>query len=135
MGDCRMDGPETPFIKSAEEMSGRFQAEVMTALPGWKKRLQGNPDCLVEIEQDVHQAFARGADMLVAGLIAIVMKTTEFAAAGEQLRQNAAVPLSGGRERQIRVRLLGGLILWITSLYCAPRKRWGGRTHEQTPGM
>jgi hypothetical protein len=130
-----MDGPDTPFIKSAEEMGGRFQAELMMALPGWKKRLQGNPDCLVEIEQDVHQAFARGADMLVSGLIAMVMKTAEFAAAAEQLRQNAAVPLSGGRERQIRVRLLGGLILWITSLYCAPRKRWFGRTDEQIPGM
>lgn len=135
MGDCRMDGPDTPFIKSAEEMGGRFQAELMMALPGWKKRLQGNPDCLVEIEQDVHQAFACGADLLVSGLIAMVMKTAEFAAAAEQLRQNAALPLSGGRERQIRVRLLGGLILWITSLYCAPRKRWFGRTQEQTPGM
>ena len=135
MGDCCMDGPDAPFIKSAEEMGGRFQTELMIALPGWKKRLQENPDCLVEIERDVHKAFARGADMLVSGLIAMVMKTVEFAAAAEQLRQNAAVPLSGGRERQIRVRLLGGLVLWIRSLYCAPRKRWFGRAHEQIPGI
>ena len=82
-----MDGPKTPPIKSPEEMGGRFQAELMMALPEWKKRLQGNPDCLVEIEQDVHQVFARGADMLVSGLIgdfltaliALVPPTSEFA--------------------------------------------------------
>jgi hypothetical protein len=135
MGDCRMDGPKTPPVESPEEMGGRFQAELMMALPGWKKRLQGNPDCLVEIEQDVHAVFARGADMLVVGLLALVMKTAEFTEAGEQIRQNAAVPLSRGRERQIQVRLLGGLILWITSLYCTPRKRWSGSPTEKMPGM
>lgn len=135
MGDCRMDGPKTPPVKSPEEMGGRFQAELMTALPGWKNRLREHFDCLGEIEQDVHAAFARGADMLVVGLIAMVMKTAEFTAGGEQLRQNAAVPLSRGRERQIQVRLLGGLMLWITSLYCAPCKRRSAGTDEKTPGM
>jgi hypothetical protein len=135
MGDCRMDGPNTRPVKSPEEMVGRFQAELMMALPEWKKRLQGNPDCLVEIEQDVHTTFARGADMLVVGLVAMMMKTDEFTAGGEQIRKNAVVPLSRGRDRQIQVRLLGGLILWITSLYCAPRKRWFGSTHDKMPGM
>jgi hypothetical protein len=130
-----MDGPKSPPVKSPEEMGGRFHAELMTALPEWKNRLQSNPDCLVEIEQDVHTAFARGADMLVVGLLAMMMKTAEFTAGGEQIRQNAAVPLSPGRERQIRVRLLGGLILWITSLYCPPRKRDPAGTDEKTPGM
>jgi hypothetical protein len=134
-GDCRMDGPKSPPVKSPEEMGGRFQAELMTALPEWKKRLQSNPDCLVEIEQDVHTAFARGADMLVVGLLAMTMKTAEFTAGGEQIRQNAAVPLSRGRERQIQVRLLGGLILWVTSLYCPPRRRGPAGTDEKTPGM
>jgi hypothetical protein len=130
-----MDGPDTPYVQSSEEMAGRFQAELLTALPRWKERLRANPDRLVEVEQEVHAAFARGADLLIVGLIAMVMKTPEFTAGGERTRRNAAVPLGRGRARQIQVRLLGGLIMWITSLYCAPRKRWFGRTDEKAPGM
>jgi hypothetical protein len=116
-------------------MAGRFQGELMTALPAWKERLQASPDRLVDLERDVHAAFARGADLLIVGLIAVTMKTTEFAGSAERTRQNAAVPLGRGRQRQIQVRLLGGLILWVTSLYCAPRKRWFGRASEPAPGI
>jgi hypothetical protein len=135
MGGCRVNGPDTPYIQSPEEMGGRFQAELMTALPGWKERLRASPDRLIEIEQEVHAAFARGADLLLVGLVAIAMKTPEFTAGGERIRQNAAVPLGRGRERQVQVRLLGGLLMWITSLYCAPPKRRVGGTDEKTPGM
>lgn len=135
MGGCRVDGPDTPFVQSPEEMAGRFQAELMTALPAWKRRLDENPDQMLEIEQIIHAAFSRGADLLVVGLIAMTTKTPPFRDACEQTRVDAAVPLSRGRERQIQVRLLGGLIMWITSLYCAPRKSWFRQTKESTPGM
>ena len=78
MGDYRMDGPDTPCVRSPEEMAGRFQAELMTALPRWKERLWTDPTQLVELEQEVHAAFSRGADLLVVGLLAVVTKAPEF---------------------------------------------------------
>jgi hypothetical protein len=135
MGDYRVDGPNTPCVRSPEEMAGRFQAELMTALPAWKERLGTNPDHLVELEQEIHAAFSRGADLLVVGLLAMVTKVPEFAEACERTRRDAAVALGRGRARQVRVRLLGGLMMWITSLYCAPRKGWFGQTKVKTPGM
>jgi hypothetical protein len=116
-------------------MAGRFQAELMTALPGWKERLETDPTQLVELEQEVHAAFARGADLLIVGLVAVVMKAPGFAEACERTRCGAVSPLSRGRPRQVRVRLLGGLLMWVTSLYCAPRKRWFGRADEKMPGL
>ena len=135
MGDYRVDGPESPCVRSAEEMAGRFQGELMTALPGWRERLGANPDQMVELEQEIHAVFSRGADLLVVGLLAVVTKTPEFTETCERTRRDTAVPLSRGRPRQIQVRLLGGLIMWVTSLYCAPRKGWFSRTKEKTPGM
>jgi hypothetical protein len=135
MGDYHVDGPNTPCVRSPEEMAGRFQAELMTALSGWKERLGANPDHLVELEQQIHAAFSRGADLLIVGLMAVVTNAPEFAEACERTRRDAAVPLGRGRARQVRVRLLGGLMMWVTSLYCAPRKGWFGRTNEKTPGM
>jgi hypothetical protein len=39
--------------------------------------------------------------------------------------------LRGGQPRPLRVRLLGGLLLWVTTLYCSPALRTGkGRGRE-----
>jgi hypothetical protein len=39
--------------------------------------------------------------------------------------------LRGGEGRPLRVRLLGGLVLWVTTLYCSPARRSGkGRGRE-----
>lgn len=135
MGGFHVDGPNTPAVKSPEEMAGRFQGELMTSLAGWKQRLLADPDCLVHLEREVHAAFARGADLLIVGLIALTMNSPDFGDRTQRTRKNAAVPLSAGRQRQIRVRLLGGLILWVTSLYCAPRKRWLSAKDDAAPGI
>jgi hypothetical protein len=135
MGDFRVDGPQTPCVQSPEEMAGRFQAELMTALPEWKRRLAADPDRLIELEREIHSAFSRGADLVVVGLMAVVTNAPQFGETREHARQDAAVPLSRGRLRQVQVRLLGGLIMWVTSLYCTPRKSWLNRTKEKAPGM
>jgi hypothetical protein len=123
MGACTVDGPNGPRIESVEEMAGRFYAEMLTLVPVWKQRLSADPGQLMPLEHEVQAAFARGADLLLAGLIAVVMKQPEFAAASEQTRDEFLQPLARGRERTIRVRLLGGLVMWVASLYCAPLRR------------
>jgi hypothetical protein len=122
MGDVQVGHKDAPFVKSAEEMAGRFSAELMTLMPGWKHKLQGDPSCLGELEVEIQAAFARGADLVVAGLLALVMKQADFVDSTEETRRDYAVPLRAGRERKVQVRLLGGLVVWITSLYCALRR-------------
>jgi hypothetical protein len=130
-----VDRRDSPPVKSPEEMVGRFQAELITALPGWKKRLNGTPEQLGELERDIQAAFARGADLLVVGLLATVMQDRAFDEASERTRREFAYPLERGRSRQIGVRLLGGLLVWITSLYCAPRRGRGPTGDEEVPGV
>jgi len=122
MGAVMVDGQDAPAIESVEEMAGRFASELMTLMGGWKQTLMSNPAELEQLERDVHSAFARGADLLVAGLVAVVMKQPEFEAASEQTRTGFLQPLTRGRERTIGVKLLGGPLIWVASLYCAPRK-------------
>lgn len=122
MGSVMVDGRDTPAIESVEEMAGRFTSELMTLMGRWKERLISDPAALEPLERDVHVAFARGADLLVAGLVAEVMKRPEFEATSEQTRTGFSQPLTRGRERTIGVKLLGGMLMWVASLYCAPRK-------------
>jgi hypothetical protein len=135
MGELRMNGPNSPPVISPEEMAGRFHGELMAAMPDWKRRLGEDPSGLTELEHAVRDAFSRGADLVVGGLIAEVMKQPGFDEACEQTRQDHRVPLARGRKRTLRVRLLGGLVVWVSSLYCEPRRGWFRKTQENVPGL
>lgn len=135
MGAIKVDGPDAPDVESVEEMVGRFQAELISVLPEWKQRLAGDPGELEQLERDVHGTFDRGADLLLAGLMAIVMKQADFQQTARETRENYRFPLAGGRERTRRIRLLGGLVIWVASLYCAPRRKLLGRGEKNVPGL
>jgi len=131
-----MDGPEGKQIQSVEEMIGRFTGELITHIDNWKKTLIQNPSELERIERDVHQVYARGADMLVAGLLAITISGGHVDQAAEATRRTFSTPLAKGRDRTIAVRLLGGMILWVTTLYCPPKKRlFRNRENEPRVGL
>lgn len=133
MGGISLDGRDGEFIKSVSEMLFRFSGEVFPKLGEWERRLKGDPLSLEALELEVHREFARGAGMVVAGLASVVMQTPEFAAAAEQTRQDYSIPLSKGRDRKMSVRLLGGVVMWITSLYCeASRRRGNGLQKEES---
>ena len=135
MGDLHVDERNSPPVVSPEEMAGRFHGELIAAMPEWKRRLGEDPSRLTELERDVRDAFSRGADLVVAGLIALVMKRPGFEEACEQTRRKYRIPLSRGRARQVRIRLLGGLLVWVTSLYCEPRRGWFRKAEEKVPGL
>ena len=130
-----MDGPEGKQIESAEEMIGRFTGELLGQLPHWKDSLITSPDELEAIERKVHQVFARGGDMLIAGLLAITISGRHVEKAAEKTRKNFSRPLEKGRERTIAVRLLGGMILWVTTLYCPPKKKRFGKDVQPRVGL
>jgi len=113
----------------------QFQSELLAVFPDWKQQLQAEPSCLKDLEREVHAKFARGADLVVAGLVALVMKQPAFDEACEQTRRNYRHRLSRGRMRPMQIRLLGGLLIWVTSLYCAPRRSWFGKSEERVPGL
>jgi hypothetical protein len=135
MGELCVDERNSPPVVSPEEMAGRFHGELMGAMPEWKRRLSEDPSQLAELEHDVRDAFSRGADLVVAGVIAQVMQQRGFEEACEQTRQKYRFPLSRGRNRPLRIRLLGGLLVWVTSLYCEPRSGRFRKRDENVPGL
>ena len=130
-----MDGRDQTQIKSAEEMVGRFTGELLSQVPEWKQRLTDDPQQLEDLERTIHQAFARGADMLVAGIMATVFVDDEFQASSERTRREFSRPLERGRERAVAVRLLGGLLVWATTLYCSPKKKRFGKDSAPPVGL
>ena len=135
MGDWNMDGPDGEKIESVPQMFGRFSGQLLAKISDWQKRLHEQPEELEVIEHEVRQAFTRGADLIVAALAAVVMASSELEAVSEQTRTNYGQPLAKGRQRSIRIQLLGGLVFWVTSLYCEPRKGVFRKKKDEARGV
>lgn len=113
MGAVSVTGRDGETIESVEEMAGWFSSELMTSMPGWKQQIMREPATLPQLECDVRQAFSRGADMVVAGLIAIVMREDGFARTCEDTRRQYAQALGRGRERSLRPSAYGFSVGWL----------------------
>ena len=73
--------------------------------------------------------------MIIAGLLAVVLASPELALASERTRLDFREPLGRGRNRSIRVRLMGGVTMWISSLYCEPEKYLKQRDKRPDSGL
>ena len=135
MGACTVDSPDGMKIESVAQMFGLFSGEISPQLSEWERRVAGDPCGLIEVEQEVRAAFERGAAMVVAGVVAVVLASRELAQASEQTRVGFSYPLARGRERAIRVQLLGNFFMWVSSLYCEPKKGVFRRTQEVASGL
>jgi len=135
MGAVAVDGANGEAVGSVEQMFGRFSAELIQQFPAWRDRLAERPDEMAELEADVHAACMRGAGMIVCGLFAIVLQSRQLAEASEQTRKNFREPLARGRNRSIRVRLLSGFTMWVSSLYCEPEKGLAQRGKRPAAGL
>jgi len=135
MRGTTMGGPDGPKITSVEQMYGQFAAEAVVLIPQWRERLASDPSSLAELEPEIHRAFARGADLIVAGLLSLALLSAQTQVAGEQTRRGFAYPLARGRERTVRMRLLGGLLIWATSFYCEPKRGRFRKAHPNAQGL
>jgi len=135
MQGISVDDSQSNFIESTQEMILRFTAELSVDAERWTKELIQCPADLEVIERLVHNAYARGADMLVAGMMAATIKEGQIEVAAEQTRQQFSRPLQKGRERTVAVQLLGGMLVWATTLYCSPKKKLFGKDDAPRVGL
>ena len=72
---------------------------------------------------------------MVASLLAKVTEYPQMVEHVQQVRQDAAIPLRAPQPRTLKVRLLCGLVLWVTTAYCAPRRTKATDPSEQLIGL
>jgi hypothetical protein len=135
MGMIRMGGKEGEVIQSVGQMVGKFTGELFPKLGVWEKQLIQSPDSLEVIEREVQEAFLLGAGMVTSGLIAVVLLSKDLERKSESTRREFYYPLAPGRTRDIRVRLLGGFFMWVSSLYCEPKKGVFRRARPDAVGL
>ncbi len=124
----------TPVASSVDTVKA-FQVETQACKAQWTQRLQDNPDDFADIEQQIDQHYRQGAGKLVASLLAEITNNPRMDEQVERIRGNSAIPLRAPELRTLKIRLLCGLVLWIATCYCAPRRGKNTETTEQLAGL
>jgi hypothetical protein len=131
----RMEDRNQPLVPSPMIAIERFQQDTMVRSNEWAKELQDNPDDFSDIEQEIDTHFRQGAGRLVASVLAQVTDSSQMDQHVQSVRKNAVVPLRSPQPRTVKVRLLCGLLLWVTTAYCAPRHTKKTDPSEQLVGL
>ena len=132
--EVRMESEDGAPAASPSDTIVDFQVQTQSCIERWSQQLQDDPDCFADIEQQIDQHYRQGGGQLVASFLAKVTKDPHMDHV-QQVRRDAAIPLRAPQPRKLKVRLLCGLVLWITTAYCAPRRTKATEPSEQLLGL
>ena len=131
----RTDSRNGAPVASPADTIEAFQVQTQSRSDQWTQQLQDDPDRFADIEQQIDQHYRQGGGQLVASLLAKVTSSPQMDEHIQQVRQNAAIPLRAPQPRTLKIRLLCGLMLWVTTAYCAPRRTKDADPSEQLVGL
>ena len=135
--EVRFKSSEGPQVASPAKAIDHFAEQTRRRQGEWARRLADDPDAFAEIEQKIDQHYRLGAGHLVAALLGKTTLEPAMAEKAEKIRREATVGLRAPQARPLRVRLLCGLVLFVSTWYCAPRggRRGTSPPHEQRAGL
>ena len=131
----RTESPDHATVSSPSATVQQFHQNTVSQAEQWTEQLRSNPDELANIEQQIDVYYRQGAGQLVASLLGQVGSSPEMDEHVQTARKNAALPLRSPQPRTLKIRLLCGLVLWITTTYCAPRRTKNTDPTEQLVGL
>ena len=82
--EVRMESKKGPALTGIDPVLTEIQQRLQTQPQQWLKVLQQDPGALANLEQEIHGAFARMADRVVAGLLAQATAGSDFADAAKK---------------------------------------------------
>jgi hypothetical protein len=112
-----------PLIGSPTQTLNSFSSDVHARQVAWEERLVQDPAAFGQVQRDIQQHFNQGADRLALAILQCATQRPEMQAHVQRVRENSVMPLKAPERRPRKLRLVSGLIVWLTVLYCAPRSR------------
>ena len=127
----RTESKNNPVVSSPAIVIQQFQQDMIGQSDQWAQQLEDNPDDFADIEQRIDTHYRHAAGQLVASLLAQVTSGSRMDEHVENVRNNAALPLRSPQPCTRKIRLLCGLVLWVTTVYCAPQRTKATDPDEQ----
>jgi hypothetical protein len=135
--EVRLESSTGPQVVSPSQAIDDFAKQTRLRQSQWAQRLAEQPDAFGEIEEEMDQHYRWGAGYLAAALLGKVTAQPAMAEHRQRIQQEAAVPLRAPQSRPLQVRLLCGLVLFLSTSYCAPRggRKGASASQEQQAGL
>ena len=129
----RFDSKTGPDVPDPTEALAQIQQLLAAQQQTWSDRLTRDPATFAQLEHEVHLAFGQLADRCVASLLAQAAQASALAEQAKKKVAEATRPLRTPEKRPLTLRLLGGLVLFVSTLYYGSAARTGkGRGKEGT---
>jgi hypothetical protein len=122
-------GHEVRTVKTASEEFAFFFSHTLELIHQCEQRLLESPGNFKEVERTLSHAFKKGAGLVTAGLLNTTSKDSSVIAPVQEIQQSSETPYRSPVRQTIFIRLLCGLLLQVTTLYCAPK---GKSTHTDS---
>lgn len=129
--EIRLGSQDGPGIGTPEEVNIDFAAQTRDRQSQWVLTLTANPDTFCEVEQEIDQYYRQGAGRMTAAALGQASQDRSMQQHVQRVRQQAQTPLKSPQKRSLQVRLLCGLMLYVSTCYCAPDKKRRGASDRQ----
>ena len=121
--EVRSTDPEVLTVTTASEEFARFFSATLELIHECEQHLQESPSHFRQVERTLSHAFKKGAGMVTAGLLNTTSKDEGVIAQVHEIRQSSETPLRSPVRQTIFIRLICGVLLQVTTLYCAPQSK------------
>jgi hypothetical protein len=119
--EVRTTGNEVRIVKTASEELALFFSNTLELIRECEQRLHESPSNFMQVETRLSHAFKHGASMVTAGLLNTTSKDSSVIAQVQEIQQSSDTPLRSPVRQTIFIRLLCGVLLQVTTLYCVPK--------------
>jgi hypothetical protein len=132
--EIRNQSKTGPLVPPLVDLPAKLSQQLDAVKQQWLDQWNRDPASFARLEVEIHDHFRRLADQTTASLLAEATISQDQAEPGKKGGADTADrSRRPPQTRRLKLRFLGGLTVWIATIYCAPRSRTGrGRGREGT---
>ena len=131
----RLQSKTGPLILSGDDLLRSLREQTEALQSQWRDRLAHDPAGFAQLEVEIHDHFRRLADQMTASLLAQATTTHDQAEPGKKGVPTPPAAADAPPNRgTLKLRLLGGLVVWIATTYCAPKAGTAKRRGQEGTG-
>jgi len=128
--DIRYKNSQEPVMDTPELELAKFQIETSKQIVAWTNTLIAQPEQLDELERDIDQYYRNAAGRIVATILHTASKHAAIDERVDDIIENASATLRKSVGQHVVLRLLCGLVLEVSTLYCAPERLKNNRDNN-----
>jgi len=119
--EIRLGSHHDPPLASCQSEAEALKKMLLQNHSRWLEQLARQPDSWCDLEREIDQQVRERTGGFLAALLQEASQESAFLHASEEVERQAAVPIKSPQRRPSKIRLLCGLVLYVTTLYCPPR--------------